>query len=102
MGLLTGVLLSRLALSVGFVLVYTYVSEVFPTAFRSSGCATAFAVGRLGSIAAPIAAEQGALWASTLALLAVNGFAVGLLPIETKDKALGDIAAEQTPFAKTA
>lgn len=98
--LVTGVLMSRFALSVGFVLVYTYVSEVFPTAFRSSGCATTFAIGRLGSIAAPMVAEHGGLWATALVLLAANAVAVQVLPVETKDKALSDIAAEQLPLNK--
>lgn len=95
--------------SIGFIVVYVYASEVYPTVARSSGTALVIACGRIASILAPIVYEAVVtstgsfvvfFWAITC-LCAINlGFVFGL-PIETAGRLLQDrlepASAEKCP-----
>merc|ERR1719262_401381 len=56
-GAAAGMYVFRTVCTFGWVFVYLYATEVFPTVARVVGCAFVFAVGRLGSIAAPMVVE---------------------------------------------
>mmetsp|Transcript_95905 Transcript_95905/g.222334 ORF Transcript_95905/g.222334 Transcript_95905/m.222334 type:complete len:180 (+) Transcript_95905:2-541(+) len=43
----------RFSVNFGFVTLWQYTAESFPTIVRATGCATAFGAGRLGAISAP-------------------------------------------------
>lgn len=87
-----------------YCLVYLYAIEVRGTESRASSSGMALAVGRLGGVLAPVffetfdAPKSFVLSVAALALVCA-GFVLGL-PIETKDRQLGDIAAESVPLPK--
>jgi len=56
---------TRSCIAFGYVAVYTYVAEVYPTSIRVSGCATAFATGRVGSMLASVVYEMLTSWTQT-------------------------------------
>jgi putative MFS transporter len=82
--------------SAGWILLYLYGSEVYPTRLRTTGSGFCMACGRLGAIVAPIIFVLGKeIFGSSLAFFAI-GFSlytvslvlVVQLPIETKDRIL--------------
>lgn len=93
---------TKLAVSIGWVFVYVYSVEVFPTSCRAFGSAAAVAVGRLGSISAPLVFEAllkvtGSPYSFFVAMVGMevaNVLAILQLPVETKDRQLGDISTE--------
>lgn len=93
---------SRFVIAIGWLVVYVYAVEVYPTAVRATGISFAVAVGRVGSILAPLSfelAEDVFFW-FLVVLCGLNIGAVSLLPIATKDRSLGEIAEEVCPINK--
>lgn len=94
-GAAAGMYVFRSVCTFGWVFVYLYAIEVFPTIARIAGCAFVFSVGRIGSIAAPMIVEFSAnlYFCGVMVLCAANLLAVSFaLPVETKDRPLGEIA----------
>lgn len=93
---------AKLCISIGWVFVYVYSVEVLPTSCRAFGSAAAMAFGRLGSIASPLVFEAlleltgkpYQFFAAMVALASANILAVIQLPVETKDRQLGEISTE--------
>lgn len=84
--------------SVGWLYVYLYIAEIYPTVCRAGGVSVALAVGRIGSITAPLIIGHNVVvfFSVSIALYAINSACVyWFLPIETKDRQLGSIAREQ-------
>eukprot|EP00747_Dinoflagellata_sp_TGD_P125351 gnl/TRDRNA2_/TRDRNA2_174148_c0_seq4.p1 gnl/TRDRNA2_/TRDRNA2_174148_c0~~gnl/TRDRNA2_/TRDRNA2_174148_c0_seq4.p1 ORF type:complete len:498 (-),score=27.90 gnl/TRDRNA2_/TRDRNA2_174148_c0_seq4:169-1662(-) len=110
-GLMVVALLSlcatRMLLAILFLFVYLYSAEVYPTSCRASGSAIAAAFGRLGSISCPFIFEAsyqatgGYLVFFLLGVLVSVVIAImfAILPLETKDRRLSDIAAESSPIS---
>lgn len=102
---LFGVFGKTLLDSIAYVLIYLYAVEVRSTESRASSSGMALAVGRLGGCIAPVVFETLPYSPSSFVLtmcilaLACAGLVLGL-PVETKDRQLGDIAAESTPLPK--
>lgn len=83
-------------------LVYTCTPELYPTAFRSTGMGLASAVGRIGSIAGPMAVafSFSQIGFSGVFILVSTALALGLVGVvilgrSTKGKSLEQIAAEE-------
>lgn len=94
-GAAAGMYVYRTVSTFGWVFVYLYATEVFPTIARTVGCSFVFAVGRVGSIVAPMVVESSAnlYFGGVMALCAANLLSVSFaLPVETKDRPLGEIA----------
>jgi len=93
---------AKLCVSIGWVFVYVYSVEVLPTSCRAFGSASAVAFGRLGSISSPLIFEAlleltgkpYQFFVAMVGLAFLNIFAVFQLPVETKDRQLGDISSE--------
>jgi putative MFS transporter len=88
-----------------YVLVYLYAVEVRPTGSRSSGSGFALGLGRLGGVVAPVIFEIIHDLAFTATVLFLGLACAGLvlvLPIETKDRQLGEVADEVTALPKLA
>jgi len=93
---------TKLCISIGWVFVYVYSVEVLPTSCRAFGSAAAMAFGRLGSIASPLVFEAlleftgkpYQFFAAMVVLALANIVAVIQLPVETKDRQLGEISSE--------
>jgi len=83
---------------VGFITIYIYVSEVYPTSLRSTGTGMNIAFGRLGSTMSPLVYEK--LFADTgtfvvffymlAGLVFINLLVIDFLPIETHNADLKD------------
>eukprot|EP00418_Pyrodinium_bahamense_P069585 CAMPEP_0179096324 /NCGR_PEP_ID=MMETSP0796-20121207/44277_1 /TAXON_ID=73915 /ORGANISM="Pyrodinium bahamense, Strain pbaha01" /LENGTH=467 /DNA_ID=CAMNT_0020794043 /DNA_START=100 /DNA_END=1503 /DNA_ORIENTATION=+ len=84
--------------NVGFVVVYAYASEVYPTVARITGTATCLAAGRIGAMICPLVYEgltdvTGTFHHFFIAigcLTTFNAFLVYMLTIETAGKGLAD------------
>jgi len=84
--------------NVGFIVVYLYASEVYPTIARTTGTAACLATGRLGAMACPLVYEGLAeytggfhtFFVTIAALTAANSILVCFLTIETAGKKLSD------------
>jgi hypothetical protein len=90
---------------VTFVLVYLYAVEVRPTGSRASGSGFALGLGRFGGVVAPFVFEtihELAFTATVLVLGLLCAALVLVLPIETKDRQLGEVADEVTALPKVA
>lgn len=93
---------NAITISVGWIFVYVYAAEVYPTACRASGSGIGIAFGRLGSILCPLVFEalssegyQYQIYFVIIVVVAVlNALCVSGLPVETKDRQLGAIAEE--------
>jgi len=91
---------------VGFVAVYQYSTEIYPTVARTTGTAACIAGGRLGGMIAPMVFEKMLAITSSLtaffyfvaALCICNFVLVFLLPIETFGKSLEDHTDETQPL----
>lgn len=97
---------SQLSLSAGFIFVYLYSTEVYPTCCRAAGSGVAVGFGRLGAVVCPLAFEAlnkmprlggHAHFAVVAGLASINAVLIFLLPLETKDRQLGSIACETSP-----
>lgn len=92
---------SQFAFAIGWTFLYVYITEVFPTVWRATGFGFVTAVGRLGSIGAPLAVEllqshvgPQAHFTVAAIVLTVNAMMVGTLSLETKDRQLSEISRE--------
>lgn len=93
-----GYILSKIVLCVGFIVVYVYCTEIYPTACRTTGSSVCLASGRIGALVCPIAYEVLTVWTGSfttfflvmIALCAINMILFMLLPYETAGKALPD------------
>lgn len=82
----------------GFLVVYVYSVEIYPTVARATGGALCIAAGRFGSIVAPsifenllyITDSHSTFFSFTAGLCAVNAMLVLFLPYETKGEILKD------------
>lgn len=91
---------------IGFVAVYQYATEIYPTVARTTGTAACVAGGRLGGIVAPLIFEwQLGVTGSFMAffyfmagLCALNFVLVLFLPVETFGKSLEDDMDETQPL----
>merc|ERR1719433_750260 len=101
---LSGIFGKTLLDSIAYVLVYLYAIEVRPTQSRASGSGFALGVGRLGGVVAPMVFEMlpSALHfiGSVFLLGLVCAGLVWMLPVETKDRQLGEIADEVVVLPK--
>lgn len=101
-----GLLGNKIFTAVGFLVVYVYAAEIYPTVARTTGGALCIAFGRLGSIVAPTAFENlafltenhAAYFNLTAGLCAVNAMLVLFLPYETQGLVLQDHFDEQQPI----
>lgn len=97
----------KMFIAVGFVIAYTYTSEVYPTVARTTGGALCLAAGRIGAMVAPSLYESlivltggySGFFCATAALCTSNAVLVLFLPFETKDAVLQDYQMEQQPIA---
>jgi len=89
----------KMFIAAGFIVVYLYLLECYPTVFRATGLAFCMVVGRLGGFCCPflhdglVVAEVHYAWffvaiAMNLVLAAIMSM---FLPFETKDAPLSDI-----------
>jgi len=92
---------------IGFLFIYTYMAEVFPTSVRATALGFCGGLGRLGSIGAPFMIEllvhHGGVslhYILVVLLCAINVVLVLKLPIETKNRQLGSIHGETEPLVK--
>jgi len=83
---------------IGWLVVYMYATEIYPTKARATGTAVAMAGGRLAAMGSPLIFEYSQeqtggfafFFHLTAALCAVNILLVDLLPFETAGKSLKD------------
>lgn len=86
----------KMFIASGFIIVYLYLLECYPTFFRATGLAFNMIVGRIGAITAPIVyevlmAQTNSFTSFFLTLGVLTGAASWMcwfLPFETKDKSL--------------
>jgi len=94
----------KVFVAIGFIIVYLYASEIYPTEMRMTGTAVILGCGRLGSMLAPLVFENLRQWTGTFqtffyiiaALSAVNFLLVGFLPFETGGMLLTDRMSQVT------
>jgi len=92
--------------AVGYLLVYVYAAEIYPTVARTTGGALCIAFGRLGGMVAPTIYENlfyateshAAFFNFTAGLCAVNAMLVLFLPYETSNRVLQDHLPESVPI----
>jgi hypothetical protein len=102
-----GLIGSKLFTAVGFLIVYVYTTEIYPTVVRTMGGALCIAFGRFGSIVAPSVYENlafatgshAAFFHVTAGLCALNAMLVLFLPYETKGQILQDHIEEAQPLS---
>lgn len=102
-----GLVGNKMFTSIGFLVVYCYSTEVYPTVVRTTGGALCLAFGRMGAIVAPTVFEHllfmtgsyAAFFNLTAGLCAINAMMVLFLPFETQGCVLQDHLEEQQPFA---
>jgi putative MFS transporter len=88
----------KLFINLGFIAVYLYATEVYPTVARTTGSAICLAMGRLGAMACPLVYEElrrrtgtfHAFFVLIACLAGLNGTLVCCLSIETAGKGLSD------------
>lgn len=105
---LVGLMGMKITTAMGFMLVYVYSAEIYPTVARTTGNALCIAFGRLGAICCPAAYEH--LFSASgghaiffhvmLLLCGINGILVLFLPFETKGQLLQDHEEEGEPLVK--
>jgi putative MFS transporter len=102
-----GLVGNKVFTAVGFLVVYCYSTEVYPTVVRTTGGAFCLAFGRMGAIIAPTVFEHllfttgsyAAFFNLTAGLCAINAMMVLFLPFETQGCVLQDHLEEQQPLA---
>mmetsp|Transcript_62173 Transcript_62173/g.181497 ORF Transcript_62173/g.181497 Transcript_62173/m.181497 type:complete len:472 (-) Transcript_62173:6-1421(-) len=85
--------------NIGFVVVYSYASEIYPTPARTTGTATCLAAGRIGAMVCPLVYEALTNGKSTFhsfficigILTLCNAALASFLTIETAGKRLSDV-----------
>ena len=82
--------------------VYAYTPELFPTEVRATGMGTASSIGRIGAIVSPVLVGWlyphfgfAGVFGTTTAVLAVGALAVIFMGINTRNRSLEDITAEE-------
>jgi len=98
--LMSGYYGSKAFLAMGFLLVYLYSSEVFPTEARVTGTAVCLAAGRVAGMLSPLVFEMlfeatghfNMFFVCVLVLALLNFFLIPLLPFETFGITLKDHA----------
>ncbi len=82
--------------------VYAYTPEIFPTEVRATGMGTASSIGRLGAIASPLLVGWlyphfgfAGVFGTTTAVLLIGALAVMVMGINTRNRSLEDITAEE-------
>lgn len=94
----------KLFLATGYIIVYLYVLECYPTRFRATGLAFCMVLGRLGAAACPFVYDGLAMVLDTdvvfflimASLMGSASLACHFLPYETKDAALEEDAPPGT------
>ena len=89
--------------------VYAYTPELFPTEVRATGMGTASSIGRIGAIVSPVLVGWlyphfgfAGVFGTTTAVLAVGALAVIFMGINTRNRSLEDITAEELAAEPTA
>mmetsp|Transcript_106073 Transcript_106073/g.298203 ORF Transcript_106073/g.298203 Transcript_106073/m.298203 type:complete len:237 (+) Transcript_106073:42-752(+) len=107
----TGLIGNKVFTSVGFLIVYLYSVEIFPTLARTTGTALCLAAGRLGAVTCPLIYENFAevfgrkvyFFYLMAMMCALNLLLVFCLPYETKGSLLRDhLDDETTPIVTPA
>jgi putative MFS transporter len=82
--------------------VYAYTPELFPTEIRATGMGTASSVGRIGAIVSPILVGWlypkfgfAGVFGTTTVVLLIGALSVIIMGINTKNRSLEDISAEE-------
>lgn len=96
----------KIFVSVGFLVVYVYAVEIYPTVARTMGASFCLAAGRIGAMTAPTLFESlvelegsfSGFFCASAALCAINALLVLFLPYETKDIILADHPDERQPI----
>lgn len=94
----------KVFVNVGFVVVYLYSAEIYPTRIRNTGSALCIAAGRIGSMTCPLVyelfadskGEYNGFFYFTAGLCLVNFVGVMALQIETAGKQLDALELETT------
>jgi MFS family permease len=105
---LAGFLGMKVFVNVGFIVVYVYASEIYPSVARTSGTAFCLAAGRVGSALCPLVYElchsltgsYEVFFFVIIAMLCCNAALVLLLTIETAGQQLAIEADEIIPLVK--
>ena len=89
--------------------VYAYTPELFPTEVRATGMGTASSIGRIGAIVSPVLVGWlyphfgfAGVFGTTTAVLVVGALAVIFMGINTRNRSLEDITAEELVAEPTA
>ena len=89
--------------------VYAYTPEIFPTQVRATGMGTASSIGRIGAIASPVLVGWlypifgfAGVFGMTTIVLFVGAAAVVFLGINTRNRSLEEITAEEFAHGKAA
>merc|ERR1719329_2119874 len=93
---------SKFNVDIGYVVLYVYASEVYPTKVRTTGCGVSFAGGRIGAMLAPLAYELLTSWTQTyLPFFLIAAFLcftnvplIDLLPETSGSTSLGNTTSE--------
>lgn len=93
-----GLIGQKIFTAFGFLIVYVYSIEIYPTVARATGGALCIAAGRFGSIVAPtifenlhyLTGSHSSFFSFTAGLCGVNAMLVLFLPYETKGEILKD------------
>jgi putative MFS transporter len=99
--MVTGICLSFF-MNGAFAGVYAYTPEIFPTAVRTTGTGSSSSFGRIGSVSAPILVGMVypmfgflGVFGMTTAVLVVGACVVMIFGIETRNRSLEDIEAQE-------
>ena len=89
--------------------VYAYTPELFPTEVRATGMGTASSIGRIGAIVSPVLVGWlyphfgfAGVFGTTTAVLVIGALAVIFMGINTRNRSLEDITAEELVAEPTA
>jgi MFS transporter, putative metabolite:H+ symporter len=89
--------------------VYAYTPEIFPTQVRATGMGTASSIGRIGAIVSPVLVGWlypifgfAGVFSMTTIVLLVGAAAVMFLGINTRNRSLEEITAEEFAHGKAA
>eukprot|EP00933_Yihiella_yeosuensis_P009133 TRINITY_DN11493_c0_g1_i1.p1 TRINITY_DN11493_c0_g1~~TRINITY_DN11493_c0_g1_i1.p1 ORF type:complete len:563 (+),score=84.31 TRINITY_DN11493_c0_g1_i1:247-1935(+) len=92
----------KIFLASGYIIVYLYLLELYPTTFRATGLAVCMVVGRIGAALCPILFELSTFFFTEAMFFAIVSFAMAgaswacnQLPYETKD---AELQSESAPL----
>lgn len=88
----------KCSVQTGWVIAYIYITEVYPTSVRTTGCSINIAAGRLGAVISPLVYEKlkeatdsfAPFFYVLASLVFVNMMMINFLPFETFNVALSD------------